>query len=108
MAAAVVAPGADLTGTWRAEVQPGLTETLELKQAGSALTGFFTNGMGIKEPISEGKADGARISFRLTWRGDRVLACSATGTVSGRELRLDLKTDRWTRRGTFLRAEPAK
>jgi hypothetical protein len=63
---------ADVTGHWTGEITTGRGPqpfNLDLKQAGSALTGAVTGGRGGDIMIMEGKVDGDTISFSTSTPG---------------------------------------
>jgi hypothetical protein len=67
-----VASAADVTGKWTGEITTGRGPqpfNIELKQAGSALTGTITGGRGGDVPIADGKVDGNTITFSTTVAG---------------------------------------
>jgi hypothetical protein len=86
----------DVTGTWEGEFKmPDGTATFPLsftfKQDGAKLTGSVANPQG-GEPItiSDGKVDGDKISFKVSFNGATI---THEGTVSGDEMKLDSKSD---------------
>jgi hypothetical protein len=87
---ALVASAADVTGKWTAQVPGGRgpTETtFNLKQDGSTITGTVGTARG-DQNISEGKADGDNISFKvvLEFQGNKVEQ-NFKGTVAGSEIK---------------------
>ena len=88
---AVVAFAADVTGKWTFETQGRngpQTTTLNLKADGGNLTGTIS-GRGGDTEISDGKVDGANISFSVTreMQGNKF-TIKYSGTLSGDELKL--------------------
>ena len=91
---------ADLTGKWTAQVagRNGTQEvTFNLKADGSTLTGTVTGGMGGRggggaaQPmaISDGKIDGANVSFAVKAEvNGQARVTTYKGTLSGEELKL--------------------
>jgi hypothetical protein len=67
-----VASAADVTGKWTGEITTGRGPqpfNIELKQAGSALTGVITGGRGGDITIAEGKVEGDTITFTTSTPG---------------------------------------
>jgi hypothetical protein len=67
-----VASAADVTGKWTGEITTGRGPqpfNLELKQAGSALTGAVTGGRGGDIMIVDGKVDGDTVTFSTSAPG---------------------------------------
>jgi hypothetical protein len=67
-----VASAADVTGKWTGEITTGRGPqpfNLELKQAGTALTGAITGGRGGDVMIVDGKVDGDTITFSTSTPG---------------------------------------
>jgi opacity protein-like surface antigen len=100
LALTLVASAADVTGKWTYE-QAGrgggnpTTVTLNLKQAGSTVTGTQSrpgrDGAAMETPISEGKIDGDNISFTVTQSfGGNEMKTTFKGTVSGSEMKLQM------------------
>jgi len=109
--AAVIALGADVTGTWSGQMPTRDGEmrdvTFKLKQAGTALTGAmsaFDNDV----PIADGKIDGDKLSFSVTLDfGGNSFKLLFTGTVKGNEIQMtrqregtDLKQNFTVKRGS--------
>ena len=74
---AVAAFAADVTGKWTAETQGRngpQTVTMNLKADGAALTGSIT-GRGGDTAITDGKIDGAKVSFsvKLSFSGNDIV-----------------------------------
>jgi hypothetical protein len=93
---AVTARAADLTGTWSATMTTPDGGSFQLsftfKQDGAALTGSVQGPQGEAIAISEGKVDGDKISFKVSFNG---MTISHDGTVSagGDEIKLSTKSD---------------
>lgn len=104
--ACTVALGADVTGKWTAESGRGGTQTYELKQDGSTLTGTIAGGRGEPAQISNGKVDGDNVSFEVTreFNGNSVTT-KYSGTVSGNTIKLSMETARGTREITLTKQE---
>ena len=92
-ALAAVAFAADVTGKWTYEAQGRngpQTTTMTLKADGSTLTGTVS-GRGGDTAISDGKIDGATITFSVVreMQGNKFTT-KYTGTLSGDELKLKI------------------
>ena len=96
LAAAAPAHAADVTGAWTAEMTMGDGNSMQLqftfKQDGSALTGTVLGPQGDPTAISDGKVDGDKISFNVSFNG---MTISHEGTISadGDQIKLSTKTD---------------
>jgi hypothetical protein len=85
--------GADIDGKWTVQTQGrngAQTQTLTLKFDGAALTGSLDGGRGGAVEITEGKMDGANVSFKVTRAGRNGgnQTTTYTGTLSGDDLKL--------------------
>ncbi|HEV2620024.1 MAG TPA: hypothetical protein VGU23_08830 [Acidobacteriaceae bacterium] len=87
----------DVSGTWNAEyTSPDGSVVLDfvctLKQDGAKLTGSFadTQGNTPNITIDDGKIDGDKISFNVTYNG---MIIHHEGTVNGDEIKLAEKSD---------------
>ena len=93
--AAGMAFAADVTGKWTAEF-PGpdggsMTITYNFKQDGTKLTGT-AEGPGGSLPIQEGKVEGDKISFTVTFdAGGGEMKIGNQGTIKGDEITLTVK-----------------
>ena len=94
--ACMVALGADVTGKWTGDNGRGGTQTFDLKQDGSTLTGTVSGGRGGAVEISNGKVDGDNVSFEVTRdMGDKgKFTAKYSGTVSGGSMKLSVDTGR--------------
>jgi len=94
---AVTARAADVTGSWNASMQTPDGNSVQMaftfKQDGTALTGTFAGPMG-GDPlvISDGKVDGNKISFKVSFNGMTLLH-EGTISDSGDEIKLTSKSD---------------
>jgi hypothetical protein len=86
----------DVTGTWVGQfAMPDGSATFPLsftfKQDGTTVTGSIANPQG-GDPIAitDGKLDGDKISFRVSFNGMNI---THSGTVTGDEMKLDSKSD---------------
>lgn len=84
----------DVTGDWTTQMSGPNGEmqlTFHFKQEAGKLSGNVVSPMG-GEPIaiSNGKVDGDKISFDLTFNGNTI---SHEGTVSGDEIKLTTKSE---------------
>jgi hypothetical protein len=91
-----------IDGRWRSEVTVSSGESrpffLELKAAGTKLTGTFIDIFGVGTPIREGVWQDSKFSFEFDWQGDRPGVCKVTGELAGNEIRYEQKTSRWSRK----------
>ncbi len=89
-AIAMIALGADVTGTWKATAQGpngNMERTFVLKQDGGKLTGETTSSIFGKSTIMDGKVDGDNISFTITVKfQDNEMKLNYKGKVSGNEI----------------------
>lgn len=93
---AFTAWGADLTGTWKGQVnrpdgQPETSVNLELKQDGEKITGRVGSGQSDSAPIENAKLDGDKFSFEVV------------GNSSTFKIRLDVAGD--TMKGAVVRSQ---
>jgi hypothetical protein len=93
----VQAHAADVTGKWTADMQmPGGGDSMQLAftftQDGAALSGSVLGPQGDAMPIADGKVDGDRISFKVSFNG---MTISHEGTINaaGDEIKLTSKSD---------------
>lgn len=84
---------ADVAGAWKSEVKGPNGDSLQLtfnfKQDGAQLTGTVT-GPGGDIEISDGKVDGDKISFTVSFNGTTI---QHDGTISGDQIKLTTKTN---------------
>ena len=95
---------ADLTGKWTAETKgrdgETRTQTFNLKQDGSTLTGTVSSPMG-ESQVSDGKVDGDTISFVVKREMNGTeMKMPYTGKVSGNEIQFKVESPRGTREMT--------
>src|SRR5580693_43343 len=91
----VLALAADIDGKWTVQTQGrngAQTQTLTLKFDGSTLTGSLQGGRGGAVDITEGKVDGANVSFKVTRaaRNGGNQTTTYTGTLAGDDLKLTI------------------
>ena len=89
----VLTLAADIDGKWTAQTQGrngAQMQTLTLKFDGSTLTGNLQGGRGGAVDITEGKLDGANVSFKVTRAGRNGGNQTTTyaGTLAGDDLKL--------------------
>jgi hypothetical protein len=93
---AVTARAADVTGSWTAEMKTPDGDTMQLsftfKQDGAALTGAVLGPQGDALPISDGKVDGNKLSFKIEYNGT-IISHDGTISDSGDEIKLANKSD---------------
>jgi hypothetical protein len=91
---AVPAFAADLTGTWTGDmVTPNgdsFQITFTFKQDGAKLTGTVSGPQGDPLEITEGKVDGDKLSFNVSFNG---MTIRHEGVVSGETIKLTTKSD---------------
>jgi hypothetical protein len=80
---------ADVTGTWTAEVQD-MNLSYVLKQDGAKLTGTITASEGDPLEITEGKVDGDKISFNVSFNG---ITIKHQGVINGDTIKLTTKAE---------------
>lgn len=88
---------ADVTGNWTAEMQmPGGGDSMQIqftfKQDGAVLTGSVVGPQGDATPISDGKVDGDKISFNVSFNGMTIVH-EGTVNAAGDEIKLSAKSD---------------
>jgi hypothetical protein len=84
----------NVTGTWSGSAQSpdgggGFDLTFTFKQDGSTLTGTVTGGQGDPLTITNGKVEGDKISFSVSFNGTTI---THEGTVTGDEIKLTSKS----------------
>jgi len=91
---AVAAFAADVTGAWSGESKGPNGESFQLtfnfKQDGAKLTGTVTGPQGYPLDITDGKVDGDKIAFKVSFNG---MTISHDGVIKGDEIALKTKTD---------------
>ncbi len=102
----MVALGADVTGKWTADNGRGGTQTFDLKQDGSNLTGTVSGGRGGAVDISNGKVDGDNVSFEVVreFNGNSV-TIKYSGSVSGNSMKLTMDAGRGPREITLTKQQ---
>jgi hypothetical protein len=94
---AVQVHAADVTGKWTADMQmPGGGDSMQLAftftQDGAALSGSVLGPQGDAMPISDGKIDGDKISFKVSFNG-MTITHEGTINAAGDEIKLSSKSD---------------
>ncbi len=88
------AMAADVTGSWTTQMQTqdgnNTTITFNFKQDGADLTGTVQGPMGDPLPISNGKVDGDKLTFDVSFNG---MTIHHTCTVDGDTIKMSTKTD---------------
>jgi hypothetical protein len=87
----------DVTGTWTAEMKDadggnGFQISFAFKQVGTTLTGTLQGSQGEPMAISEGKVDGDKISFKISFNG-MTITHEGTINAAGNEIKLTSKSD---------------
>ena len=96
LSTAVDARAADVTGSWTADAATPDGNSFQLsftfKQDGAALTGTVLGPQGDAIAISDGKVEGDKLSFKISFNG---MTISHEGTISadGDEIKLSTKSD---------------
>jgi hypothetical protein len=85
----------DVSGTWTGELNgpnggSGFQISFTFNQDGAKLTGTVQGAQGDPIAISEGKVDGDKISFKVSFNG---MTITHEGTVNGDEIKLTTKSD---------------
>ena len=88
---------ADVTGKWTADMQmPGGGDSMQIAftftQDGAALSGSVLGPQGDAMPISDGKIDGEKISFKVSFNG-MTITHEGTVNAAGDEIKLSSKSD---------------
>jgi opacity protein-like surface antigen len=85
---------ADVTGTWSAEMKgpngDGFQLTFTFKQDGSKLTGTVLGPQGDPIDITDGKVDGDKLSFNVSFNG---MTIKHQGVISGDEIKMTSQSD---------------
>jgi hypothetical protein len=91
---ATLALAADVTGTWTTDMKTPDGSSFQLsftfKQDGSKLTGTVTGPQGDPLEITNGKIDGDKLSFDVSFNGTTI---KHDGVVNGDEIKLTTKSD---------------
>lgn len=93
--AAVSARAADVTGSWTATMSTPNGDfqlSFTFKQDGVTLTGSVQGPQGEAIPISEGKVEGDKLSFKVSFNG-MTISHDGTISASGDEIKLSTKAD---------------
>ena len=92
---------ADVTGTWTGDIAgpngDGAHITFTFKQDGTKLTGTIAGPQGDPIEFSDGKVDGDKLSFTVSFNG---MTIKHEGVISGDEIKLTSQT-----RGAFRAAK---
>jgi hypothetical protein len=87
----------DVTGTWTGEFAgpnggSGFQISFTFKQDGATLTGTVQGAQGDPMAISDGKVDGDKISFKVSFNG-MTITHEGTVNAAGDEIKLTSKSD---------------
>ncbi len=92
----VPAQAADITGKWTAEVAGPNGDSFQLsfsfKQDGATLSGTVEGPQGGAIAISDGKVDGDKVSFKVSFNGITIFHDGKINS-SGDEIKLNSKSD---------------
>jgi hypothetical protein len=91
---AAVASAADITGTWKADLQApqGMVQVnYTFKQDGGKLTGTWQAAQSPTVDITEGKVTGDKVSFVVNMGPNANMTFVHEGTVKGDEIELTMK-----------------
>ena len=84
--------GADVTGKWSAQMNGpdggGMTMTFNFKQDGTKLTGTMDGPGGEPMAIQDGKVDGEKIAFAVSFNDMKIVH---EGTIKGDEITLTIQ-----------------
>ena len=106
---AATAFATDVTGTWTGDMAgpngDGARITFTFKQDGAKLTGTITGPQGDPMEISDGKVDGDKLSFNVSFNG---MTIKYEGVIGGDEIKLTMKADQGDFPGGELKLTRAK
>ena len=91
------ARAADITGVWNADMQmPGGGDNMQIaftfKQDGAILSGSIQGPQGDALAITDGKVDGDKVSFKVSFNG-MTITHEGTVNTAGDEIKLTSKSD---------------
>ena len=98
----LTAHAADVTGSWTGEIKGpdgnGFQITFTLKQDGTNLTGTVAGPQGDPIAITDGKVDGDKITFKVSFNGmtishEGTFAKSADGSPNPDQIKMTSKSD---------------
>ncbi len=91
---ATMALAADVTGKWATDMKTpdggGFQLTFTFKQDGAKLTGSVLGPQGDPIDISNGKVDGDKLYFEVSFNGNTI---KHDGVINGDEIKLTTKSD---------------
>jgi hypothetical protein len=91
---AVTVFAADVTGAWTGDMKSpdgnSFRISFTFKQDGAKLTGTIAGPQGDPMEIADGKVDGDKLSFSVTFNG---MTIKHEGVINGDEIKLTSKTD---------------
>jgi hypothetical protein len=100
---------ADVTGTWTGDMVTPDGSSFHIlftfKQDGAKLTGTVLGPDGDSMPIADGKVDGDKLSFTVSFNG---MTIKHEGVISGDEIKLTTKTDQGEFPGGEMKLTRAK
>jgi hypothetical protein len=105
---AAMAFAPDITGAWSgamATPNGDFQISFTFKQDGAKLTGTVTGPQGDPMPIGDGKVEGDKVSFNVSFNG---MTIKHEGAISGDEIKLTTKTDQGDFPGGAITLKRAK
>lgn len=104
-----LAKAADITGTWTGEMKgPDGNANFQLsftfKQDGTKFTGTVQGPQGDPLPITDGKLDGDKLTFTVSFNG---MTINHEGTINGDEIKMTTKSDQGFGGDMVLKRTPA-
>jgi hypothetical protein len=91
---AITALAADVTGAWMGQMGGpnggGFQISFTFKQEGMKLTGSVAGPQGEAVAIPDGKVDGDKVAFNISFNG---ITIKHEGTITGEEMKLTSKAD---------------
>ncbi len=91
----LMALAADISGAWSGQMAgpgggDGFALSFTFKQEGMTLTGTVAGPQGDPIAISDGKVDGDKVSFSISFNG---MTFKHEGTISGEEIKMTMKSE---------------
>jgi len=104
-----IAMAADITGTWSGGMRgpdgnADFQLTFTFKQDGTKFTGSVLGPQGEAIPITDGKIDGDKLTFTVSFNG---MTINHEGTINGDEIKMTTKSDQGFGGEMTLKRTPA-